>query len=49
MITSKSSTLVQNPSGVGEVVGWATYEDALDGQPVFTFSPLALGRQIADH
>lgn len=28
--------MVQSPLGVGEVVGWANYEDALDGQSVFT-------------
>lgn len=36
LITSKTLPLVQSPPGVGEVVGWANCEEALDGKPVFT-------------
>lgn len=36
LITSKILPIVKSPPNVGEAVDWAPYEDALDGQPVFT-------------
>lgn len=35
LIASKTLPMVKSPPNVGEVVDWAAYEDALDGQPVF--------------
>lgn len=38
LITSKTLPLVKSPPVVGEVIGWANYENALDRQPIFTCS-----------
>lgn len=36
LITGPDMPQLSSPTGVVSVVGWARYEDALDGQPVFT-------------
>lgn len=36
LITGPDMPWLKSPAGVASVDGWAQYEDALDGQPVFT-------------